>query len=168
MQSNAAGPGSWIPLFKHWASFLVVLGVLVALHQWKIELVNRYMAEFTASFMAWIMRQLGARGMAQGIDVTSTVCKFKIIGECTAFYPICIYAAAVLAFPCRFTRRIIGVVGGVALLLLLNQARLVSLCYIHRSFPEQFDTIHIVVWQSLIIFLTVLLWIVWVTTLARR
>ena len=32
---------------------------------------------------------------------------------------------------------------------------------------ENFETIHVLVWQSLIIFFTVMLWILWVSTIAR-
>ena len=32
---------------------------------------------------------------------------------------------------------------------------------------ENFETLHVLVWQSLIIFFTVMLWILWVSTLAR-
>jgi len=157
-----------VALIRHWATFIGILGVLVAISQWKAEWVNTNMSEATAQGMAWIMTLLGEQGTAKGVRVGSNVCRFTIIGECTAYYPLAIYVAAILAFPSPWLRRILGIVAGVPLLLLINQVRLVSLCYIHRSFPEHFEVIHIVVWQSLIIFFTVLVWILWVLTIARR
>ena len=44
--------------------------------------------------------------------------------------------------------------------------RVVSLVYIAHWFPDLFETAHVFVWQSLIIFLTVLLWLLWTVTLA--
>ena len=158
----------WQDLVKHWALFLGILGLAVAFSQWKSRLINHDFSVFTAKLMAWSMSLLGENGRSIGVNVGSDVCKFTIIGECTAYYPLAIFVAAVLAFPSPWSRRILGVVLGVPVMLVINQVRLVSLCYIERAWPEHFDVIHIVVWQSLIIFCTVLLWILWVTTLARR
>ena len=156
------------PLFKHWVIFLGVLGGLIALNEWKVQWVNYHFTAFTAQFMAWLLKLLGQNGQATGLHVSSSICNFRIIGECTAYYPLSIFIAAVLAFPSPWKRRILGVLLGVPVMLLINQVRLVSLCYIYRPYRELFDTIHIVVWQSLIIFFTVVLWIVWATTLGRR
>ncbi len=155
-------------LFQHWALFLGFLGAMMALNEWKVEWVNHYFSVFTAQVMAWFLKVLGQHGHASGVHVSSAICNFRIIGECTAYYPLSIFVAAVLAFPCAWRRRILGVLLGVPVLLLINQVRLISLCYIYRPYAELFETIHIVVWQSLIIFFTVVLWIVWATTLGRR
>jgi archaeosortase B (VPXXXP-CTERM-specific) len=160
--------GGWGDLIKHWALFLGILGLAVAFSEWQANLVNIEFSKLTAKLMAISMTILGENGRSVGVNVGSDVCKFTIIGECTAYYPIAIFIAAVLAFPSPWLRRIFGVVLGVPALLVINQVRLVSLCYIERAIPEHFDVIHIVGWQSLIIFFTVLLWILWVTTFARR
>jgi len=160
--------GRYGALFKHWALFLGFLGAMMALNEWKVAWVNLHFATFTAQVMAWILGVLGQNGHATGVHVSSSICSFRIIGECTAYYPLSIFIAAVLAFPSPWSRRILGVLLGVPALLLINQVRLVSLCYIYRPYRELFDTIHIVVWQSLIIFFTVVLWILWATTLGRR
>jgi archaeosortase B (VPXXXP-CTERM-specific) len=155
-------------LFKHWALFLGIFGALLGIYEWKVHWVNLYFSEFTAQFMAVILSLLGHEGQASGVLVSCSLCRFRIIGECTAYYPLSIFVAAVLAFPTAWSRRILGVVLGVPVMLLINQVRLVSLCYIYKPYNDIFETIHIVVWQSLIIFLTVVLWILWATTLGRR
>lgn len=168
---RSGGPpsaGGLLRLLVHWGLFLGVLGVLVGLGQWKPAIVNVHLSEATARLMGWVMSLLGEESSVRGILVATRVCRFRIIGECTAYYPIAIYVAAVLAFPAAWLRRLLGVLLGVPALLLVNQVRLVSLCYLYREFPDHFETLHIVVWQSLIIFLTVLTWVLWVTLLARR
>lgn len=147
---------------------MVVLGSLVGVHQWKPALVNHHFSVFTAKLMTIALNLLGHDAFSKQLIVTCEICSFTIIGECTAFYPMSIYVASVLAYPSAWIRRAAGVLLGIPLLLAINQVRLVSLCYVVRSFPEHFDTIHIVVWQTLIIFLTLLVWIVWVATLANR
>jgi exosortase/archaeosortase family protein len=69
--------------------------------------------------------------------------------------------------PARWTRKLIGLGVGLPLLLAINQVRLVSLCYVQHWIPEYFETIHILIWQSLIVVLTVALWLVWAITLAE-
>jgi len=160
--------GGYAALFKHWAIFLGILGATVAINEWQTSWVNIHFAKATAEFMGLITRLLGEGGSVTGIHISTNVCKFKIIGECTAYYPISIFIAAVLAFPVPWLRRIVGVLVGVPILLVINQGRLISLCYLFRAYPDEFEMIHLVVWQSLIIFFTVFVWILWVTLYARR
>jgi archaeosortase B (VPXXXP-CTERM-specific) len=156
------------PLIRHWALFTLILGAFVAVSEWASYWTNHRFSEVTAQWLALSLRLMGETPVVSGIKISCATCSFRIIGECTAYYPCTIFVSAVLAFPAAWTRKLLGVVLGVPAVLLVNQVRLVSLCYIADAFPEQFETIHIVVWQSLIIFLTVLLWIVWVITLAQR
>ena len=50
----------------------------------------------------------------------------------------------------------------------VNQLRLVSLAYINQWKPSAVDVAHVVVWQSLIIFLTLVLWLLWVVWTDRH
>jgi|SRR5262245_8884260 len=81
---------------------------------------------------------------------------------CDAEDVIMLFAAAVLAFPCSWRAKLLGLVGGTVLIVLFNLARIVSLFYIGVWVPSAFDTAHFVVWQVTgIVFATVLyaLWI---------
>ena len=49
----------------------------------------------------------------------------------------------------------------------LNQVRLVSLFFIGRWFPNAFHTAHVLVWQSLIIFFTIVIWLIWTSRVSR-
>ena len=71
------------------------------------------------------------------------------------------YVAAVLAYPTSWARRLFGIVSGILAIQAINVVRVISLAYILKHFPDAFETAHLVVWQSLIVFLTVLLWVVW-------
>lgn len=155
-------------LLKHWVLFVGVIGLFVAAAQWFDEWVSVDLAVMTARMMAGLLRLIGAEANTHGVYVNSSVCYFKIIGECTAYYPMAIYIAAVTAFPAPWLRKLVGVVLGLPVLLLINQGRLISLCYITESHPDLFEMIHIVIWQSVIILVTVLLWVLWVVTLSGR
>ena len=79
-----------------------------------------------------------------------------------------VYLAAVFAYPCRWPLKILGALLGAPALLLLNQVRLVSLAYVGHLYPAVFDIAHMLVWQSLIILVTVVLWILWAAVIAGR
>ncbi len=153
-------------LIQNWVLFVVILGGFVALDQAFFVWINTRLTEWTADGTALFLRLLGIDSRANGRILWSSICSFEIIGECTAYYPCAIFISAVVAFPTRWTRKLIGVAAGLPALLLINQLRLVSLCYIQHWIPEYFEAIHVLVWQSLIVVLTVVLWLVWAITLA--
>ncbi|MCZ7625613.1 MAG: hypothetical protein M5R38_07025 [Candidatus Methylomirabilis sp.] len=43
----------------------------------------------------------------------------------------------------------------------MNLIRVVSLMYIGRYFPSFFETAHLLIWQSVIIFCALLIWLYW-------
>jgi exosortase/archaeosortase family protein len=154
-------------LFVHWLLFLVILGATIAIDQWAFRWINTTLAEWTAAGTAWTLRLFGVHARSQGITMTaSSLCYFEIIGECTAYYPCAIFFAAVTAFPARIVRKLLGLLLGLPAILLINQLRLASLCYIAYLWPDLYDALHMVVWQALMIVVTVLLWLLWATTLA--
>jgi len=153
-------------LIKHWLLFIGVLCLFIALDQWANIWINTKLNAWTADFNAFLLDLLGLRGKSSGRYVWSSICYFEIIGECTAFYPCAIYISAVAAFPTRWTRKLFGIAVGLPTLLLFNQLRLVSLCYIAHWMPDSFEVMHVLVWQSVIVVFTVVLWLVWATTLA--
>lgn len=139
-----------------------------ALDQWANEWVNVRLSEATARLTAWTLTLLGHEARADLAIVRSPLCTFEVIGECTAYYPAAILLGAIVSYPCRWRPKLVGIGLGVPAVLILNQLRLVSLCYLFRWDPAHLEIAHVLIWQSLIIFLTLLLWLVWVATVVRR
>jgi len=129
---------------------------------WGADPVERTINLWTAETSAWALRLLGANGRAQGDTVVSSVSTFRIVSECTALYPAVIFVSAVAASPVAWTQKLVGTLVGLPVLAIVNLVRIVSLCYIDHRYPAALDTAHVVVWQSLMIFLTVLVWLVWI------
>jgi exosortase H (IPTLxxWG-CTERM-specific) len=142
--------------------FFAVFGALHAAFQFAgndlVDVATRWTAETTA----WALSLLGAAGRTEGTIVYSSVFAIDVILECTAIFPVALYFSAVVATPDSITSKLVGLAVGIPAILLLNLIRLVSLCYIGYWFPESFDTAHHLVWQSLIVFFTALVWIGWV------
>lgn len=144
-------------------AFVVTYGVLMtAVFLWGADPIERYVNLWTAKTSAWALWLLGADGHAQDDLIVSSVSTFRIISECTVLYPAVIFVSAVVASPVAWKQKVRGVFLGLPILAGINLFRIVSLCYIDHWFPESLDTAHYVVWQSLMIFFTVLLWLLWV------
>ena len=121
----------------------------------------------TASILASTLSLLGPEARADGGSVTSSLCTVKIIRECTGAYPLGIFTAAVVAYPLSWRARLLGLLAGFPILLIVNQVRLVSLCYIDRWYPRALETAHMLVWQSLIVLVTLLVFVACVAIAPR-
>jgi archaeosortase B (VPXXXP-CTERM-specific) len=155
------------PVLRYW---LVFVAVLAAFHA-SLTVGERFWAAIevgTAAWLAWSLSLLGHGAEADRTVVTSTLHTVTIVRECTAVHPIAVFSSAVLAYPLGGRARLAGIAAGVPALLVLNQVRLVTLCYIGRWYPAQFETAHLLVWQSLIMLLTAVLFLLWVLVSARR
>jgi exosortase H (IPTLxxWG-CTERM-specific) len=149
--------------------FVAVYGLLLAvLLFWLGGLINPWMTTWTARTTAWALKMLGANGKVEGTLVTSSLYTVKIIFECTAVFPCLIFLAAVAAYPSSWKQKLLGIGVGIPILLVFNLLRLLSLFYIGHWFPDYFEMAHLLVWQSLMLFFTVLLWLLWAVQLAHR
>lgn len=142
--------------------------MFVAVSEWRADRVNVVVPEWTARTLGWALDALGEKSTVRGVFVSCARCSLEIIGECTAFFPTAILIAAVLASPATWRARLLGLGLGIPALYLINLVRLVTLCYVYRSYPQAFETLHMLVWQSLMIFLTLVVWIVWFLLVGGR
>lgn len=150
-----------------WGLFLAAFGLLHA----AIVIGGPGLAELataaTARASGWILGWLGLGGEVVGSRVFSKAFPVDIIFECTAVYPMAMFTAAVLAFPAGWRAQALGLLLGLPALAAINLVRVVSLVWLGHVHPAWFGAAHLLVWQSLIIVCTVLVWIAWVDTLAR-
>jgi len=103
-----------------------------------------------------------------GEDITINGCLLRsprfavtIYNGCNGLITSLIFVSGVLAFPARWSAKIIGVVGGLLAIQAINLVRIISLFYIGVYLPDLFNSAHIFIWQSLVILAVVTLWIVW-------
>ena len=92
---------------------------------------------------------------------------FTVVPDCGAIPSMAIFAAAVLAFPCPWGRRLLGLLIGVPVLYAVNVGRLACLGYIGAvdAGGEVFTFVHEYVWQGVYIIFVVVVWLVWVKLL---
>jgi exosortase H (IPTLxxWG-CTERM-specific) len=102
-----------------------------------------------------------------GTDLTYEGFVLRIAEPCNGVLPSYIYIAAVLAFPCRWRDRALGLLIGVPAIAVINIVRVVTLMMVGAAWPEHFDKVHIYVWQALVITLTLGLWVYWSEAFVR-
>ncbi len=157
-------------IIRAWAVFALMIGLFTTL----LLVLNlstnfdEWLSGATAAMLAGALWLLGAGGQTTGTVVTSKIFSAEIITECTAVFPIMIFLAAVIAYPSGWRKKLWGIALGVPAILFVNIIRLVSLFYIGYWFPSVFETAHLLVWQSLIIFFAVLFWLIWVEVFVHR
>lgn len=115
-----------------------------------------------------MLNLLGHGTVVQGNSVISEAFGISVVTACTGVFIGGLFAMAVLLFPTTWRARIIGLGVGVVGLYVVNLIRLVSLYYVGIHWPGAFDTVHQLVWQSLLIAIAVALWLLWAGKAPRR
>jgi exosortase H (IPTLxxWG-CTERM-specific) len=87
---------------------------------------------------------------------------YEIYYRCTGFLPVAILTAVIFAYPGPWRFKFFGLAIGVPVLLVLNLFRLVYLFYVGVYIPAAFDFAHSVLGESLLILVTLVLWLVWI------
>ena len=125
------------------------------------EYVGEPLAVAFASASGLVLNLLSLKATASGTSLRVEGFAVQIDDVCTGIFVVAIYLAAVLAYPSRAGEKLKGLMLGASVILILNLLRVISLMYIGLYLPQFFETAHLLVWQSLIIFSALLSWIYW-------
>jgi len=103
-------------------------------------------------------------------SLTDLAFSFVVVPDCGAIPTMVIFVAAVVAFPTRWWKKLLGVMLGVPFLYGINTLRLSVLAVIgawdHGG--AKFRFAHEYVWQGIYIIFVVVVWLAWVELLVRR
>ncbi len=134
--------------------------------------INRGLVEpwtvLNARWAAAIANRIETGYVAEGQSVQAGAARLSVELGCNGIDAFTLCAAAILAFPAPWTRRLLGV--GIALVGVfgLNLVPLSNLFLIARHFPEKLELFHVYIWQTLIGILALGLFLLWGRYLARR
>lgn len=131
------------------------------------DVIQFSLTAFIANVTGFVLGLLGNEVQVLGRVIQSSGVNFKIITACTGITTTVIFLAAVLAYPCRIKAKMEGIALGIPAIFLINLIRVISLFYISLYLPNFADKAHLLIWQSLIIFAAILLWIFWVERFAH-
>lgn len=165
--SPASSPGSIWRTYRREITFLVVFAVLLG-GGFSLISLNWVNDNVIEPFTAGIAKVSGATLDLIGQDVTmrGTIIQsprfaVNIRNGCNGVEAMLIFLAAVLAFPAPWGSRLGGLVLGILAIQLVNLIRVVALFLTGAYFPRLFDTSHTVIWQTVVILFSVLLWLFW-------
>ena len=153
-------------------TFLVLFVVLLAGSFTLISLnwVNDHVIEpFTggiAKVSGATLDLLGQDVRMQGTIIRGRKFAVNIRNGCNGVEAMLIFLAAVLAFPAPWRARLLGLALGAVAIQAVNLVRVVALYLTGAYFPSWFDASHTVIWQTVVILFSVLLWILWANRLA--
>jgi exosortase/archaeosortase family protein len=123
---------------------------------------------FTAKATAFFLNLFRYHVTTDDTLISSSKFQMGIVTGCTALIPTAIFIAAVLAYPCRIRDKIIGILFGIVAIGAVNLVRTVTLFFIGTHFSESvFETAHLLIWQSLVILISIGLWLLWAQKLVR-
>jgi len=121
-----------------------------------------------ATITSHVINVFGGRTSVSGNVIQSSGSfALSVVTACTGLFTTGVFIVAVLAFPASFLAKLIGVTLGAAGIFLINLLRLGSLFYVGVHFPDLFDRMHLLVWQSLVIVLSLFLWLLWVKVVSN-
>ena len=108
---------------------------------------------------------LGQDVRMQGTIIRGSRFAVNIRNGCNGVEAMLIFLAAVLAFPAPWRARLLGLAIGAVAIQAINLVRVVALYLTGAYLPSLFNTSHTVVWQTVVILFSVLLWILWANRL---
>jgi exosortase H (IPTLxxWG-CTERM-specific) len=150
--------------------FLLVLASSFAVLAWTP--VNDHVVEpFTggvASASAVALRAIGQPVVQSGTTLRTPRFAVNIRNGCNGIEAMVILLAAIVSFPAPWRARLVGLGLGTVAIQIVNLVRVVALFLTGAYLPRFFDTSHTVVWQSLVILVAVLTWILWAQRVVPR
>jgi len=146
-------------------SILAVSFTVVALRSVNDAFVVPYTA-LVARMSGFLLALIGEDITMNGVVLSSPRFTVTIYNGCNGLITSLIFVSGVLAFPARWSAKVIGVIGGLVTIQIINLIRIISLFYIGIYLPQFFTQSHIFIWQSIVILAGVSLWVFWAHTLA--
>ena len=152
------------PVLRFVALFglLIALFYAVALSSFFLQTILPPYLRFSARMANAVCNWIGEPTSVTGWTISSGGSSIEIAFGCDATEPIALFAAAVLAFPAPFRRKIPGILLGAGILAVMNLVRIVSLVLVGVYHPDAFEWMHREVWQVAFILLAIILWAVWI------
>jgi len=122
-----------------------------------------------AAISADIVKLFDSEVVSHGKLLQSTRNGFAVSIEagCNGVEATIVLVAAILSFPAKWSRKLIGLAAGVVAVQGLNVLRVISLFYLGQWNFNVFEWAHLYVWQALIMLDVLIVWLLWVRTLPR-
>jgi exosortase/archaeosortase family protein len=151
------------PVFKLTIQLAVAIVIFYALSLLPVwNLTCSWLVRVDARFSAALLSALGEQCNVSGASIFKAGCGITVEPNCSAIEFIVFYFAAVFSFPAPLLRKILGLFLGGSCIFGLNLLRIASLYWIESHLPAFFDVAHMRAWPSVLVIVTLLLFIAWI------
>lgn len=149
------------------ASLLVLftLDVLTVVELHVIDPFNSFLALVSAKVIALF----GGDAVSHGKVIYSVATGLAVSIErvCNGIEAVIILVSAMIAFPARWSHKLIGIALGTLAIQALNLVRIISLYYLHQWNSVWFEWFHSYIWQALIVLDALVMFLLWLRYLPR-
>ena len=153
--------------FGSWLVLAASLGLALAIYYGLLgSTLVEYVAAWTADWTSYGLDLLGTSTTVDGTILSSDSFAVNIVAECTAIGPLVLFIGAVIAYPASLRNKALGILLGLVVLSLVNLVRIMSLFLIGSAYPRYLGVAHLLVWQTAIILIAIVLWLLWVERIA--
>lgn len=154
---------------------LVVLGSASEIYILRQQTFGQsFSGDAVYAFQKWVARTVGwclqATSVSVRVDDTTISIggrQIEVAVECTGIKPTAVFWAGVLAFPCAWRSRAIGLLTGLIGVGVLNVLRIVALGLAAGYNYSWFDPLHAVLMQGFVVVFVAPLWIIWMLRTIR-
>jgi len=171
-ESSSGTPGWWAQnrqIVTFAATFLGLL-TLFQIAYYTVVVPSSIFAKYlglNSRVAAKVLGLMGEKVMTSG-DMMFSTFSMSIKTGCDGLQAMAILAIAVAAFPGEPRRKLIGAAGGIALLMVLNILRLVSLFWMGVHVPDWFQAMHVHIWPAALIIAALVYAVAWSSWTSRR
>ena len=168
---------SWFATHGRDLRFLAIFGLVLIVYYLSTttevasERFFPWYLRINAEATTWLLNFGGYSNVTvSGQVITSPDFSMAIERGCDAVAPTALFLSAVLASPAPALFKVYAVLGGTAILMVVNLIRIITLFLTRIHWREAFDVMHLDIWQAAFILLAIVLWAGWAswTTKHRR
>lgn len=123
--------------------------------------LNEPLRNVSAEVTAWLLRLFGSPTTTDGYFLNAGDLRFVVSADCTPAGPLLLLWGAMLVYPATLRSKLTGMALGAVALISLNFVRLVSLVIIGVEWNQALDVAHLLIWQSVMILASVVIWVAW-------
>ncbi|MCD6477426.1 MAG: archaeosortase/exosortase family protein [Candidatus Aenigmarchaeota archaeon] len=116
---------------------------------------------FIAQHVFYFLKMTGMNPNMNGFSISLDKTSIIINKDCTGWKGILFFSALVLSTSSSWKKRIWGILIGIPSIFSVNILRIIVMIWIGINSPEFFQLIHDILWQSSMILLVLILWIIW-------
>ena len=150
-------------IIRFWLIFLAVLLPLHFLYSKYFDSrILLFYAKSTAYIFTALLRIFGVNIHAEGIRLWVKSSVLDITPACTNIFVFIVYTSAVVAYPAKWQKKLLGIFYGLVITYFINLVRLgLSAMGIGVS-GQAFDLVHGFLWPMLFVIFGIVVWIWWI------